>query len=830
MGDVFGGGGGGGGGNNNKAAGAGGRTMPTPQPGAGANNNNPADASARQAPPPPAARRATKAEPPGDSWTGSGALAGDIDQTDPTPASQEAARGAAQRPLPAAEDVQQQPPKKKRRWFGLKVLLPFALLLMAAAAGGIYAFMPVKSSVTGTMTFANFPKLPKHNRVEFVKPQAALLTDDSRALREAAKRRLAEMNKSHSSGFLGDALEYAKLTSAHQFDVDAGTLTLRYVGGAGRADQDRMLALLQAIHEMNRPLSDEATELTRTVEALTRERAELERSMADLKARIDELGTAAERKPDVAERTKLETEAAQLKQTLDTADRRVRDLKLELQGLQNNPPAPAAPAPAAPVAAAAPSPESDAVLQQLHGEMQKLNEQLASIQQGRGMTAQAARQKLDMAVEAFNQHLQQAQPQVQGNAALLAYVTAAQETIKQAREVTDQLIARQQAQFAELAKVKQQLNEKLLERRAEVLKRDPQLVKLMDQRDFKTRQLNAAVEQGLTREAADLKVELSELQTQVAARQTIVPNDGFNADAIDQLQRLADSTQKNLEADRAGVLQQLEQMQKEIAQRQPANANLTPPQQTVTAELNKRIAEVGAAGRQYATSADAANKSADDEVRMLQASASTLVGQIESRKQELAQLAAAAAPPAPAAPGAAPQPAVDPQVAVAQKQQELAAAEQTRAQAEAAYFAANKKLHDLKERLDQARAAGEKRDTLARQRDLAQKNLDQLVNQYELKKKLAEQKAFPVLPTAANVSVDDKGDPRPMYILIACGAIAALTVCLGLISSSGGGGSREDDYAAIPLYPGEAYETDARAAEVYEEQQQQRERPTPVEV
>jgi hypothetical protein len=448
-----------------------------------------------------------------------------------------------------------------------------------------------------------------------------------------------------------------------------------------------------------------------------------------------------------------------------------------------------------------------------------VNQKLAALHESLGVSPQAARQNLEAAGAALGTQLQQAQQAAQGNAALGAYLTRAQETLQRTGAMTEELVARQQQQAGELASVNQQLNEKVQARRAEMAKKDPELVKLMDQRDFRMRQHNAAVGQGLTKEAADLKVELSALDTEIAARQTLIPDDGASADAIAQLQRLSESTQRNLDADRAGVVQQLEQMQQETARARPANDTMSAAQQAATAEVEKRLAAVAAAGRQYASSASpsagAANPAVDEQIRALQANATQLAGNIQARRQELAaQPAAAAATAAPAA---------NPQAAIEQKQRELAAAEKNRADAEAAYFAANKKVHELKQRTEQARAAGEQRDALARKRDIAQQNLDQLVNQYELKKKLAEQQTFPAAPAATNLKVDDQGDPRPMYTLVACGAIAALCVALGFLKTTSGGAA--DEYGGYPMY-NEAYAPDPNQTVAYEDEH---ERATPVE-
>jgi hypothetical protein len=835
MNDVFGGTGRAGAGANNipptgvtaPQGASGRRQMPTPQPnvaggsggsGANANANN---ASARRQPP-AAPRLATKAEPSGDAWSGS--LAPDLDAGAPPLPRPQRRGGGGQPPVPAVHEgddlPSEQPPvaKKKRRWFGLRVLLPFAILTGAAAFAAVYYLMPVKSSVTGVMQFQNFAALPQRERVQLASQQRALLMDESKSLRDAARKKLSSLNKSTSAGFLAadDPLEYVKVVSAQQFDLEKGALSLPHRGGSGKAEQDRMFALLQALYDRNTPLIDTANDLKRTVDSLTRERAEMARQIEDKRLEIEQLNALAEKKPDVSERSKLEAEAARLESAWNAAVANVTRISAEVKQLKENP--------AAALQAVQPPVAADAVLQQLQGEMTQLNQKLGVIQEGRGDQARAAREKLDAAVESFNQQLTAAQGAVKNNPELLAYLTQAQQTLKKTRDLTDQLIGRQQEQYAQLSKVKQQLNEKMLARRAEVWKKDPELVNLMDQRDLKTRQYNAAVGQGLSKEAAELKVELNTLETGIAARQTLVADDSFYADAIDQLQKLADSQQRNLEQDRSAVMSQLDEMQQEIARSQPPIEKLTPEQQQLAKEMGQRLADVSEARKQYAAAADAANKSADEEMRTLQASASDLASRVQARKAAIAQAGADSVAAAPVAPAA------DPKAALDQTERELAAAEATRAAAEASYFAANKKLLDVKRQIDEARAAGEKRDAEMRKRDALVQQARVLDDSYALKKKLAEQTAFPAVPTpeaSLKVFQDKNERNRPMYALGACGVVAALSVGLGFLGGSTTRGSPADDAGRSPMYPGAHDGIDPYA---YDDQASRRELATPVEV
>jgi hypothetical protein len=271
-------------------------------------------------------------------------------------------------------------------------------------------------------------------------------------------------------------------------------------------------------------------------------------------------------------------------------------------------------------------------------------------------------------------------------------------------------------------------------------------------------------------------------------------------------------------------MSQLDEMQQEIARSQPPIEKLTPEQQQLAKEMGQRLADVSEARKQYAAAADAANKSADEEMRTLQASASDLASRVQARKAAIAQ---AGADPVAAAPVA---PAADPKAALDQTERELAAAEATRAAAEASYFAANKKLLDVKRQIDEARAAGEKRDAEMRKRDALVQQARVLDDSYALKKKLAEQTAFPAVPTpeaSLKVFQDKNERNRPMYALGACGVVAALSVGLGFLGGSTTRGSPADDAGRSPMYPGAHDGIDSYA---YDDQASRRELATPVEV
>src|SRR5439155_3224359 len=278
----------------------------------------------------------------------------------------------------------------------------------------------------------------------------------------------------------------------------------------------------------------------------------------------------------------------------------------------------------------------------------------------------------------------------------------------------------------------------------------------------------------LNKEADELNADLTLLDSEIKARQTKVADDGFYVDAIDQIQRIIDATQKGIDGDRKRTMTVLDEMQATLTRSQPALENLTPEQKQLAADMGKSLEDVSAARREYTEAAAVANKQADEEISEAQAKASALTSRVQARKRELGDATALAADKLGAPPPAATLSPADISKAIEQKSAELAATEKTRADAQAAWNAANSKLADLRTRLTKAQQAGKDHDKLIIQRDIEVKNLEQLINQYELKKKLADAVSYPVKPDEReDIKAVDLPDQRPVYSLAAVGVIVA---------------------------------------------------------
>ncbi len=678
---------------------------------------------APEEPPSPRPRRATRAEPPADAWTppppeDPGESNADL-PPEPAPSRRGPGASGTHSKLPPAMPAPSSPARKKRRWFGLKGFLLFILmpLCMAGAAAAIFSLLPATSSVVAKMTFEKFSAHTELERRAMAGKQMQLLASD--AIRMTAADKLVA--GSLSPGFLKQPIDYNRMASGAKFDLDNGVMTIAYTGSnigpkqlpmifpaASPDDRKRMAAVMQAMYDANRQSVQEAKSAADSVASLTSAKEQTGSDLAALEKKIDALAVVAD-SPDLKQRASLDAESKRLEGAYNAAVANAAKIAADLKVLRDNPNAPlptaagAAPAPVLPP----PPPAPDDQLVQLKAQLQQINDQIAAAKSGQSEKSTAARAQLAAALDSFDQQITQARAAQKDSPAPLAFLDDGQKLSQATRDSTDQLIKRQQDQYAELSDLKARLNEKVLARRAEVWKKDPELLKLMDEKDIRTRQYNAAIGQGLNKEAQDIKADLNYLDSSIKARQTMVTDDGFYADAIDQLQKAVDAAVKKLDADRQQTVAAFDDAQSTFLHNQPAT--LTPDQQKLVSAMGKQLAGVSDARKQYALAADTAARQADEEVRRLQIVASQTQTKLEQRREQVAAAdnARPAVPPAPAAP--TPQEFAR---AVDQKTAELVAAEKSRDDVQAAFFAANKKVADLKTRADEARAANQERDTL----------------------------------------------------------------------------------------------------------------------
>ncbi|MDQ3440690.1 MAG: hypothetical protein M3478_10115, partial [Planctomycetota bacterium] len=694
--------------------------------------------------------------------------------------SQAVGAGRGNRQLPTPPAFPSPPPaKRKRRWFGLRFLLIAMVAFSLGAAGGIYGLVKEQTNVVGRLRFENFPtKVIERERL--LKEQQKVVADHT--VRDAARKLVEQQHPNVSAGFLADPVAYEGAAKKAEWATGQdGAFAFAYHGNDRQGDRQRVAAVMLALYDANTKSLGDAGALRKTVAGLNAARDKSQQRVNELKEQIDRLNVTAMKMPDRKRVAEVSAEVVRLEKDQTAAARRVRDINLELERMRQGMPANPQPA------GTAQSPVVDPELAKLQEELDATNEKLASAKRARAKTADEARIALDTALASFEKKIAGAQGLANDNPELSAYVAAAQKLQTDTRDLTDNLIRRQQEQQRRLVEMKTRLAEKLEARRADVWKRDPELKKLGDELAIVQRQHSAAQSGGMKKEAEDLKAQVDLLAQMIKARQTLVGDDQFYADAINQLQKLIDDQQRGLDSDRKATEAQLERMQTAFMKAQPAVEKMPEAQKELAASLMKQLDETNAARRKYTSAADAVAAANDEELKKAEAATAALAAKIEARRKDLGAQAEKAAT------------AGQEQArltALKNREAEFAAAQTAEAETTTALAAAQKSLRELQSSEAEAREAGERRDAIAKDRDRAQKELELQLSQLELKRKEAGATVQPVPPTAEDVEMAVH-DPRPTFALASVGGIVAVFVVLILLTSNGAA-AESDEPAATP--------------------------------
>jgi chromosome segregation ATPase len=384
--------------------------------------------------------------------------------------------------------------------------------------------------------------------------------------------------------------------------------------------------------------------------------------------------------------------------------------------------------------------------------------------------AKAARAALDQSLAQFEQQVADAKQMTRDNPELTAYIAAAQKFQETTRSLVDELMRRQQQQYAQLTDLQSRLNDKMQQRREELWQKDEQLQRMNDALEYAKRQLNAALGTGQEQQANDLKAEIALRETTIKAREDMIPVDPIYADAISQLQKIVDQQQKSMAEDRQTTAKALEEAQNEFANSQPAVDKLPDEQKSLAADMEKRLADLTTARAKYSEAAAAMDDGQDEETRKLQEQANSIATSIDLHRKQVADSTSKQEAQALESKR---------QKDIADKQTQITQLTQAVADAQAAYNAKVDELQDKQARLDKSRQAGEQLQALSDKQALLQKQIAQLQADLEFKKEAARDSVEPVMITDADIHQHPGLDKRLPYALET--SIPLLLLCLGSV-------------------------------------------------
>jgi pSer/pThr/pTyr-binding forkhead associated (FHA) protein len=626
-------------------------------------------------------------------------------------------------------------------------LVVVMIALMGAAVYGINNYLGVKTTTEGQFRFANLGQLNQRDRGLFQNLQVKDLQEDE-------TRRIAAnlLSPEYPPGFLVDPVEYSRAVSNASFldeQQQPDVMSVKIQGTDEKADRARMLAIMNAVYNRNQKWIDNANQSRAALADLKKEIEQSQRDLKNINDEIARLRTLDESRPTREQIDALTAEKDRLETAWNDSVKAVKDAQAEIERLKS------VPADAAPGTAAT---DDDEKVKTMQAELDRL---LARANESRSATSQqavSARKNLDDALDAFQKQVTTAQDAMNGNPEIAAFIKAAQDLQETTRQLTSDLIRTQEQQFATLMELKNRLNDKMEQRRAESWQKDKELLDLNERRGYLTRQYNAAVASGLQKEADDLKTQLDLTNSQIKARQDLLPGDSFYTDAIAQIQQIVDTTRKNIEEDRARAEQRLAALQKSFISSQ-AIQKLPQEQKSLAQQLQNQLERINVARSQYNQAADAGAADADTTLR---SEITTLQAAIEARKKQIADENLQ---------NLKNQQAQTRLAAIEARQQDLAKLNDAEKTAEAAYFAKFSELRDARAKLDDARKNAETLDAKIRQKGDTEALLQERLRNVESKQQAANTAVEPVKPSPNDITVVRGEDRRLLFTLISCGTI-----------------------------------------------------------
>lgn len=749
-----------------------------------------ADAGTSDGTPRPPARPRSRATP-GHESVEAGDLSGmgfeaPPDERRVQPAFPAAPDAAARNPavMYAAEESEIDAAAQRRRQLRrVPVLFGGMLASLAAAVAGIYFLVPPRTTIEATLSFRNLETRAKRDRDQFQEQQRRVLLADT--TRRDARARLARIDSAAAPGFLDEQLDYLKVVDRATWPESRRNSLVIPMQGAP-ADANRLRALLLTVFDANKRYLDDAERARHSLRSIQDDIARYDRRLNELKGEKEALRIKGEQAPTPQQLKHLESETSRLLEEWNHAIAAVKNTEAELTRMRQQPGTGAAAG-----QSGADAPVDDEELAKMQKELDVLTAKADLARESSSERADAARRALDEAMASFQTEIAAASQLNQGNPELTAYVASAQKLQETTRNLIDDLFKKQERQFGQLMELKERLNDKLESRRSEMWMADQELQQLTERLAILTRQYNAAVGGGLQKEASDLQSQIELTKNLVKARQDLIPGDAFYADAVQQLQLIIDNTKKNIDADRIKTDQLVEQLQRSFTSSPPPTDKLPAAQRDLSKQLEKKLAAINDARKQYNAAIDVGAADLDPALKQ---QITTLTAGVEARRKQLADAAAQQLQ------GKMEQ---DRAANITVREVELEELKKAEHAAEKAYLARNKDLRDMQLVSADSKSNSEKLDEVINQQGIVEVQLKTLNDQLEAKQRDASSAIEPIKPTEHDVVAREGDDRRPLYAGVS--SLAILVLFGSLILLAWQAASRDASYGALAasdLHPG----------------------------
>ncbi|HEX8342838.1 MAG TPA: FHA domain-containing protein [Tepidisphaeraceae bacterium] len=655
-----------------------------------------------------------------------------------------------------AHDALQKLAAKRRRHLRNVLLCTLLLpILIGGAIAAIYYFLPPRASVETELKFRGLSQIGEKDQQLFRDAKSDLLAGD--LVRQDA---IAGLRPGVSAGFLNDrrALEAALAKGGPRWPADRpDTLRLGVSSVDPAADKARVYALASAFLKNNDVSADKYDQ---TASAIKREQARLAEKQTALDAAARELQELDRLRDTRPENDKIEAAAAtaaEAEAAFKQATARRQNLEVEIERLRQQQQAGDAP----PDTAATPAPAGvdDAQLKVLGDKLAAMRQRGEAVKASSQGKSAAAREALDATITQLQKELEAAQ-KLKDSPELSRYVTAAKQIFDQTRQLTDDLIRRQQQQHARLSEVKDKVARMMAEQLKQKLQSDKELKALNDELAILIRQQNAAKAQNMAKEAQSLDLKMQLLRSLIGGKEELLRKDPVSNEVVNALQRILEQTEDGIQQDRKNIDQALSTAQENFLRNAPAVEKLPEEQKQLAEGIEKRLQAVTEARKSFTTTADAAEAEQAAAEAKLKEEASSLQLAIAAREREVAAAARAEQLRLAAE-------AIKKQIA--EKSTELAAVQQAEAAAKTQFAAAQQQV----ETYDALRKRIAATDARRYEKELEKQRLEGEISSASvpIQKARSELAGMIVPEPDFEIITTEQRDRRPTFAAIAGGAV-----------------------------------------------------------
>ena len=515
-----------------------------------------------------------------------------------------------------------------------RMMLCFVAIVVLVPAGVTAVWLAIKPYcvIDASINYDGLDGLGIEEARQFRQSQSDLL--QSEQTRQAA---IALLPNDMRYGFLGDPkLMQTALDrdAAVRWPAEQPTVMRLRTSSLDKAgDIARLRALAQAMIASGNTNREKLDRLRKQVTIDTRAVENAKARLNEVAAALQEIQQAGNTRPDLAQIARLQEQRKAAEQALTAVKSQRQELEAAIQVLGR-------PGSVAITPAAASAVNPDEALGGLTQQLSGLQKQAEADKATAAEQTAAARKALDDSIAQFQNNLKGAQ-QLKQSPELAAYVDAANRIFIQTRELTEDLIRRQENQRTQLAELKARFDENSENSAKERLDKDDQLKKLRDNLAILTRQFNAATAEGDKVDAAKAQMQMQLYKNLIESREDLVKNDPIYSQTAEQLQKVIDQIQQSIADDRRHIDEKLSRVQQDFALTAPTVEKLPDEQKALADSMEKHLVAVNEARKAYDSAADDAQARQAKIEADQKAKAAALQLEIAARRQEIAEAAAA---------------------------------------------------------------------------------------------------------------------------------------------------------------------------------------------